>query len=130
MEIKPNKKITPTAKSVIFFAEAKKLPLFAAAYFGVICLMEYIMEESRLCKTLQPILDSELAEGNSIESIDTPAGTNCPFAVHLKNKINHLTIKKLSLANTVENWQNKDKHYPLQNGYSCTKFKHSIAGPL
>lgn len=92
--------------------------------------MRASMEESRLCKTLQPILKSELAEGNSIESIDAPAGTSCPLAINLKNKINHVAISKLSLVNTVENWQNKDRHYSQQSGYSCTKYKHSIAGPL
>lgn len=88
------------------------------------------MEESSLCKTLQPILEAELAEGNSIESIDAPAGSNCPFAINLKNRINHSKISELSLCNTVEAWENKDRHYPVQSGYSCTKFKHSIAGPL
>ncbi|MES9880128.1 MAG: hypothetical protein ABW185_04525 [Sedimenticola sp.] len=68
------------------------------------------MEESRLCKTLQPILEAELAEGNSIESIDAPAGSNCPFAINLKNRINYSKISELSLCNTVEAWENKDRN--------------------
>lgn len=88
------------------------------------------MPDERLCKTLKPILELELSKGNSIESIDTPAGTKCTFAINLKKRIEHEAISKLILANTVEQWQNKDRHYPLQSGYSCSKYNHSIAGPL
>jgi len=88
------------------------------------------MEDDRLCKTLQPILEAELAGGNSIESIEAPAGAKCPFAINLKNKINHKKISLLSLSNTVEKWQNTDRHYSVQSGYFCTKYKHSIAGPM
>ncbi|MEW8023692.1 MAG: hypothetical protein AB2803_08300 [Candidatus Thiodiazotropha sp.] len=88
------------------------------------------MDETRLCKTLQPILELELASGNSIESVDAPAGTACPFAINLKNRINHQSVSQLQLENTIEKWQNTDRHYPLQSGYKCTKYKHSIAGPL
>jgi len=86
--------------------------------------------DERLCKTLQPILELELSRGNTIESIDAPAGTRCPFAINLKKRINHEAVKNLSLANTVEKWENKDQHYPVQSGYGCNKYKHLIAGPL
>jgi hypothetical protein len=86
--------------------------------------------DSRLCNTLQPILQLEIAMGNSIASIEAPAGSNCSFAIHLANKLHHQEIKKLNLPNSVESWENKDRHYPLQSGYACTKYRHSIAGPL
>jgi hypothetical protein len=35
------------------------------------------MDETRLCQTLQPILTSEVASGNSIMSMDTLAATAC-----------------------------------------------------
>jgi len=85
--------------------------------------------DERLCNTLQSILELELAAGNSIESIDAAAGTACPFAINLKHRINHQSVSEILLANTVEKWQNTDRHYPLQSGYKCTKYKHSIAGP-
>ncbi|MEW8214333.1 MAG: hypothetical protein AB2725_06415 [Candidatus Thiodiazotropha endolucinida] len=86
--------------------------------------------DERLCKTLQPILVLELSRGNFIESVDAPAGTNCPFAINLKKRIDHEAVSKLSLANTVEKWENKGQHYPVQSGYGCSKYKHSIAGPI
>lgn len=86
--------------------------------------------DERLCKTLQPILELELARGNEVESIETMSWTNCPYSVNLKNRIDHEAVSKLTLANTVEKWENKDRHYSLQSGYGCSKFKHTIAGPL
>lgn len=103
----------------------QKLPLTT----GVICPLEISMDE-RLCKTLKPILELELSRGNVIESIDAPAGTSCSLVLNLRERIDHEAVSKLSLANTVERWENKDRHYPLQVGYGCSKYKHSIAGPL
>lgn len=86
--------------------------------------------DQRLCKTLQPILELELSRGNQIESIEAPAGAHCAIAINLKKKVNHEAIGELLLAESVERWENKDRHYPLQSGYTCKKYKHSIAGPL
>lgn len=85
----------------------------------------------KLCETLQSIYELEIELGNEVESIDSPAGTKCPYAVNFKNKLHFLEIKKqLNLATSVEEWTNNDKHYPLQKGYVCNKFKHSVSGPL
>lgn len=86
--------------------------------------------DERLCSTLQPILELELARGNAVDSIEAPAGTHCPLAINLKKKMDHQAISGLPLASTVEKWENKDRHYSLQGGYTCVKYKHSIAGPL
>ncbi len=86
--------------------------------------------DQRLCSTLQPVLEWELSRGNCIESIEAPAGTNCPFLMNLKNKMDHTGLSNLLLPSTVEKWENKDRHYPLQSGYTCSKYRHSIAGPL
>ncbi len=86
--------------------------------------------EDRLCTTLKPILELELSRGNVIESIEASAGTGCPFAINLKKCIDHEAVSKLSLSNTVEKWENKDQHYAVQSGYGCSKYKHSIAGPM
>ncbi len=85
----------------------------------------------KLCESLIPIYDLEISLGNEVESIDSPAGTKCPHAVNFKNKLHFSEIEKqLSLSSSVEQWTNKDKHYPLQKGYFCNKYKHSVAGPL
>ena len=85
----------------------------------------------KLCETLSPIYDLEISLGNKVESIDSPAGTKCPYAVNFKHKLHFDEIKKqLNLSSSVHQWSNKDGHYPLQKGYFCDKYKHSIAGPL
>ena len=84
----------------------------------------------QLCKTLEPIYKLEISLGNTVKSIDTPAGSKCPFAINLNDKLHFNEIaKQIDLASTVEKWENKDRHYPLQSGYACSKYKHSIAGP-
>ena len=82
-------------------------------------------------KSLLPIYELEVELGNSIASVDSPAGTNCPFAINFTQRLHHEEInKQLKLSPTVERWTNRDKHYPEQSGYFCSKYKHSIAGPL
>lgn len=84
-----------------------------------------------LCDSLKPIYDLEIALGNEVESIDSPAGTKCPYAVNFKSKLHFVEIEnQLALSPSVEQWSNKDAHYPRQKGYFCSKYKHSIAGPL
>ncbi len=83
-----------------------------------------------LCESLQPILKLELARGNEIESINVMSWTNCSYAVNLKNKMDHASVSNLALPETVQKWECQDSHYSLQSGYSCSKSKHSIAGPL
>lgn len=84
-----------------------------------------------LCSTLQPIYELEVSLGNSIKSIEAPAGTHCFYAVNFRKKL-HLKViyEQLLLPESVVEWSNKDHHYDLQTGFYCNKFKHSIAGPL
>ena len=85
----------------------------------------------RLSLTLSPIYELEISLGNIVARVDEPAGTSCPFAVILKNRLHHNEIKTaLTLSPEVEKWENKDRHYPLEAGYVCRISKHVIAGPL
>ena len=85
----------------------------------------------KLCETLSTIYNLEISLGNEVESLDSPAGTKCPYAVNFRNKLHFDEIKKqLNLSSSVEQWTNRDKHYPSQKGYFCNEYKHSIAGPL
>ena len=91
------------------------------------------IEESdmELCNTLKPIFDLEIEHGNEVEYIDSPAGSKCPYSVTFKHRLHYEVIeKKLNLSPSVERWENKDRHYPIQGGYKCTKYNHSISGPL
>jgi len=84
-----------------------------------------------LSKALQVILDFELARGNTIVRIDQPAGTHCPLAVVLLKPLNIAGLKAAhSLPATVDTWENRDSHYPLEAGYVCEQSRHAIAGPL
>jgi len=87
--------------------------------------------EKRLSGNLLPIFKIELELGNSVARIDCPAGTKCPYAVVMRNKINHKEIdSRLELTNEVKKWESRDQHYDLESGYACEKTKHAIAGPL
>ena len=78
-----------------------------------------------------PIYDLEISLGNEVESIDAPAGTKCSYAVNFKNILHFSEIEnQLSLPASVDQWENKDRHYPVQKGYFCNNNKHSIAGPF
>jgi hypothetical protein len=84
-----------------------------------------------LCKTLLPIYELEIELGNIVKSIDSPVGTNCPYAVNFINRLHFNEINsRLNLSPSVERWANRDKHYLLQEGFYCSKYRHSVAGPL
>jgi hypothetical protein len=87
--------------------------------------------EEKLSEGLLPVYKLELSLGNVVARIDCPAGTKCPYAVILKNKINHKAIKEqLELHSSISKWENRDRHYPLESGYSCEKTRHAISGPM
>ena len=84
-----------------------------------------------ICKTLLPIFELEISLGNTVESINSPAGTKCPYAVNFTKRFHFKEIEKqLILASSVDKWKNIDSHYPKQSGYVCNKYKHSLAWPL
>lgn len=83
-----------------------------------------------LSENLKLIYELEISLGNTVASIDSPAGTKCPLAINFKNGLNHFKIKELNLNNSVEHFINKDPHYPKESGYVCKKTNHVISGPL
>lgn len=84
-----------------------------------------------LCNTLKPIFDLEIEQGNEVEYIESPAGSKCPYSVTFKYRLHYEEIEEsLKLPQSLERWKNKDRHYPLQSGNKCTKYNHSISGPL
>jgi hypothetical protein len=89
------------------------------------------MEElTYLSGALKPIVDFELSVGNEIERIDRPAGTRCPLAVVFRRRLDFEGFEKMHGKPTgVEQWENLDRHYDLESGYTCVKTNHAIAGP-
>ena len=84
-----------------------------------------------LSNNLKPIYELEISQGNTVVSIDSPAGTKCPLAINFKNGLNHFKIKnELTLSNSVEHFINQDSHYPKESGYVCKKTNQVISGPL
>ena len=83
-----------------------------------------------LSVNLQPIFEYEIGRGNSVERIDRPAGTNCPLAVIFARPLDIEGFTRTHrLPQTVNTWANRDKHYPLEDGYVCEKTRHALAGP-
>jgi hypothetical protein len=84
-----------------------------------------------LSKSLQAILEFELARGNTIVRVDQPAGSRCPLAVVLLRPLNIDSFKAAHrLPANVGTWENHDSHYPLEAGYVCEQTRHAISGPL
>ena len=85
---------------------------------------------TRLSPSLQPIVDLELIKGNKVLRIDEPAGSRCPYAIVFKFPLHFQEIKEsLTLSSSVEEWENKDPHYPIERGFFCNETEHSITGP-
>lgn len=83
-----------------------------------------------LSDNLRPIFDYEIRRGNSVERIDRPAGTNCPLAVIFSKPLDIQGFTRTyGLPPSVSTWSNRDKHYPMEDGYLCEKTRHVLAGP-
>lgn len=86
---------------------------------------------TKLSTDLQAIYDLEISLGNTVARIDEPAGSICPYAIIFATPLHLDEINsQIALPPTVEFWISTDPHYPLENGYSCEKTHHVIAGPL
>lgn len=87
--------------------------------------------EEKLSKDLVPVFRFQLELGNSVARVDSPAGMNCPYALILKNKINHREIEKhIKLNSRIRKWKNTDPHYDRESGYFCETTNHAIACPI
>jgi len=85
----------------------------------------------KLSKNLIPIYNLELKAGNRVLRIDEPAGTKCPLAVIFEYPLHFEQISnELTLSSSVRRWENKDPHYPLEEGVVCEETGHVVAGPL
>lgn len=84
-----------------------------------------------LSEALQPIYDYEISHGNSVERIDRPAGSNCPLAVIFVAPLDISGFASAhGLPKDIKTWENRDRHYPLEQGYVCELTRHALAGPL
>lgn len=84
-----------------------------------------------LAENLSAILAFELARGNTVVRIDRPAGSRCPLAVILARPLDIAGFKSShGLPSSVDTWENRDSHYPLEAGYICERTRHALAGPL
>ena len=86
---------------------------------------------AKLSRDLQAILDLELGLGNEIAYTAEPAGTECPYAIGMKQPLHDAQIRERGLLPPwVQPWTNTDPHYEIESGYSCQKTRHCIAGPI
>jgi len=86
---------------------------------------------TQLSQNLTPIYEIELRLGNVVQSIDEPAGSKCPLALNFLHQLHIAEIRdQIALPASVEYWENRDSHYPMQNGYRCNVTGHVISGPL
>lgn len=82
-----------------------------------------------ICAHLKPVLDSELALGNKIQSKET-GWSNAVLVINLENKVDiHLYNEILKNNSPVEYWENDDKHYKVQAGLFCKRCSQSLAWP-
>lgn len=85
----------------------------------------------RLSMHLQAIYDLEVKLGNSLVGIDEPAGPVGSLALTFKMPLHKSEIESsLSLPSSVEWWESRDPHYPIEGGYGCRQTGQSIGGPL
>jgi hypothetical protein len=86
---------------------------------------------SDLAESLREILAFELARGNTVVRVDRPAGSRCSLAVILASPMDIAGFRvSHEVPSSVDTWQNRDSHYPLEAGYICERTRHALAGPL
>src|ERR1700730_15021851 len=86
---------------------------------------------TKLSPALEPIYDLELAQGNEVDRVDEPAGSECPYAVIFKYPLHFDVIEqRLVLPRSVVRRESRDQHYPIEAGYKCETTEHVVAGPI
>lgn len=84
-----------------------------------------------LSSSLKPMVEFEVARGNTVVRVDRPAGTRCPLAVIFANPFDIPRYKAThGLPPAVKAWENRDAHYEIEAGYLCENTRHAISGPL
>lgn len=79
------------------------------------------------CEHLERIVESELEKGNFIDKIEIDKWTEVKKVIVFGRE---LIEKDYNIDNKIEYWENRDTHYPIQNGYTCKKCKCEIAFPM
>lgn len=79
------------------------------------------------CEHLEVIVESELEKGNSIDKIEFDKWTNVKKVIIFGSE---LLDNEYEVDNKIEYWENRDTHYPTQNGYICKKCNCAIAFPM
>jgi len=84
-----------------------------------------------LCPDLQLVYDYEVAHGNAVIRIDSPAGIECEYAVVFSEPLKICgTPQTDELPSFVMHWESHDSHYPTEAGFFCSEHRHSVAGPV
>mgnify|MGYP007059384887 CR=1 FL=1 len=85
----------------------------------------------RLSDDLKPICELERSLGNEIVAVLEPAGSECPYAIVFRDPLHFDAIARdLSLAATVTKWKCEDPHYSIEAGFSCSRTRHAVSGPV
>lgn len=89
------------------------------------------LDMTTLSRDLVPIYELEVSLNNRVLRIESPAGSNCPYAVIFEHPLhlNEIT-RQLVLPETIRFWEARDPHYPLEHGFVCEITRHAISGPI
>ncbi len=86
------------------------------------------MEGVTLCPHLAPVLQTLLDSGGQIVSLSRGAWS----AIDLDVMIDlgpGADVLAPDLAPGVKPWSNRDTHYPLEQGVTCSSCRHSLSWP-
>lgn len=85
----------------------------------------------KLSADLVPIYELELANGNEVLRIDEPAGSRCPYCIVFRYPLHKSKIEQsIALPPSVQYWESRDQHYPVEGGYVSEESRHVVSGPL